>query len=412
MAKLSKSLLSYVKADSQSDKNLALGFKSLMFSHKFSAAGLSEINLTSLSAPSELTSLGFVNPNASDLVSANLYFFKENLRLYSSLNGELLPYLSYDIVSNSVIRLKGAAVSAIDEIIIGYIDAKPTTGIIGVDGRVIVQTGSIAVGNTDVVVGDPFTWNKYPTQQAGDVLFFLDGALQMRNDTNAAGGTGNYYEIAPSSGSLSNTLRLNTAVTGSAKAYVVVSNGMVAERPSTAVLAKVENLAGQMDAVIQDLAVVTGNPTSNYQTAPNSVDLAMFGNIVKSIFAGGIYDAVVGSAAQVAALQATHTSLQAAHDALAAGSKIYVLNGTYTENVVFTKKMTVEGKGHSAYINGTLTFQDGSDYSFVFGCRWGGNITINTGADGIHFVSNWLISTASISDSGSGNNTNFNIVET
>ena len=43
-----------------------------------------------------------------------------------------------------------------------------------------------------------------------------------------------------------------------------------------------------------------------------------------------IYDAIVGSQPQIDAGQATHTTLQAAHDAIPDGSSILILKGTFS----------------------------------------------------------------------------------
>jgi hypothetical protein len=405
MSSIGRGTLSYRKVDNSQDKPLALGQKQLVFAHKFTSAGLTDIDVTALNAPSEMTALGFINPNASALTAASMYQLRDNLQVISSLNGPLMDYVSYDVISNNIIRLKNGAQSSINEIIVCYLKPVNFNGMIGVDATAIVSTGTLAISATDYVVGQSFQVNKYSSSQVGDVLVYVDGILQHRNTGNATaapGADGNYQEVPPSAGNLSNTIRFNNANTGSVKNIIVVSNGMMAERPSAAVLGRFDTLASQVDKVIQDLAVVTGNPTSTYQTAPNNIDLAVFGNLVRSYITGVHYDAVVGTSTQVSAGQATHTSIQAAHDSAASGAKILVLQGTYSENLNITKKIFFEGKGHSSSVTGTLTLGSGSSYSAVNMMRFGGNITINSGSNNI-FLTCWQATGTTVTNNGTAN---------
>lgn len=406
MSSLGKGLLSYKKLDNAQDKPLALGQKQLVFAHKFSAAGLTDIDVTALTAPSEMTAVGFVNPNASALTAASIYQLRDNLQVISSLKGLLMDYVSYDVVSNNIIRLKNGAQSQANEIIVCYLKPVNFSGMIGVDATAIVQTGTLAISATDFVVGQPFQVNKYSSYQIGDVLVYVDGILQHRNTGNATASPsadGNYQEVPPSAGNLSNTIRFNNTNAGSVKNIIVVSNGLMAERPTAAVLARFDTLAGQMNAVINDMVLLTGNPTSNYQTAPSSIDLAVFGNLVRSFITGVHYDAVVGSAAQVSAGQATHTSVQAAHDSAVSGARILVLQGTYTENVSITKKISIEGKGNASSVVGNLTFGTGSSYSMVKWMRFSGNIVLNSGSNNIFLRECWQAINFTVSNNGTAN---------
>jgi hypothetical protein len=406
MSAIGKSDKGYRKIDRVVDKGLALGQKKLVIAHKFSSAGLTDIDLTNLTVPSEMSAIGFTNPSTAQILAANLYNLRDNIRVLSSSNGPLADYLSYDVVSNTLIRLKGGAVSQVGEIIIIYVEQVNMTGLIAVDAQAIVQTGTVSVGTTDIVLSSGyFTYNKYPTQQTGDVLLILDGLVQMRNVGNAVSGQGNYYEVAPGSGNLSNTLRLNNAPVGSAKNYIVISNGLVAERPTAAVLGAVQTLAATVDKVVQDLAVVTGNPTSNYQASPSSVDQAMFGNKVNSYISGIHYDAVVGSAAQLAAGQVTHTSVASAIASQPQG-RILILAGTYAENITLTSannNLMLEGKGRGSFINGTLSLTSSATGLNIKWLRFGGNISIASGCNNTFMRECWQTTGLTITDSGTAN---------
>src|ERR1035437_5544301 len=100
MGAIAKGTIGYKRLDLPNDKSIAIGAKTLKFAHQFSAAGLTDIDLTALSAPSSMTSLGFLNPSASDLTNANLYLLSNNLQLVSTINGVLMGTISYDVVSN------------------------------------------------------------------------------------------------------------------------------------------------------------------------------------------------------------------------------------------------------------------------------------------------------------------------
>lgn len=96
----------------------------------------------------------------------------------------------------------------------------------------------------------------------------------------------------------------------------------------------------------------------------------------------GLYDAIVGSAAQVSSGAATHSSLQAAHDAVVAGSNILVLNNvTLSGNTTLSKRLMVIGKGPGSNLTGNLTITSGALGSNIKDLRIEGNITFNSGAD-------------------------------
>ena len=404
MSAIGKGALSYRKVDTKQDKSSAFGVKKLIFAHQFSGAGITDVDLLALTTPPDLTLLGFTNPNLNEAAEARLFLNRESIRVISSVKGVLMDYISYDVISNTKIRLKNGAESTnSDEILFIHVEPANFSGAMSVDGVAIISTGTIAIGFTDFIVGEPFEVNKYSSTQIGDVLVFRDGVLQTRCVGNLLTGDGNYIEVLPSSGLLSNIIRLKNPVSGADANIVVVSNGLRVERPTAAVLSRFETLAGQLDIVIEDLAAATGNLTTRYQSAPNNVDLKVFGDLVKSILLDGICDAVVGSAAQVSAGLAHFTSIQSAINNAASGDRILVLQGTYTENITVDKKIFLEGKGHQSVVNGTLTMTSNSDYSIIKWLRFGGNITLNVGADGIFLRECWQATGLTITNSGTAN---------
>jgi hypothetical protein len=111
-----------------------------------------------------------------------------------------------------------------------------------------------------------------------------------------------------------------------------------------------------------------------------------------------MYDAVVGSASQVAAGYATHTSLQTAINNVATGSLILLL-GSVTENITLSKNLIIEGKGYSSSITGTFALS--ANYATIRDVRFGGNLNI-TGS-GNFIRDSFIASTASVSDTGTAN---------
>jgi hypothetical protein len=345
----------------------------------------------------------FTNPSLAKLMGAHVYAYPHRVELISSVKGKLMPYLAFDIVSNTVIRLKAGLESEINEVIIGTITPVPIQGVPIADAKQIVQTGTLAVGATDFLVNEYFEVNKYSDQQMGDVVVIRDGLVQMRNIGNTVSGDGNYYEVPPAAGRLSNTIRFNDAPIVAEANIVIISNGLKSERPQEGTLARVESLAAQMDIVVQDLAVATGNPVTRYQGAPNNVDTILFGTKVNAILTDVFSDIIVGPQAYVDGGYATHTTVQGAIDSASSGQKITVLEGTYTETITINKKVMIEGKGHGSFINGTVTFGSGADYSLIKWVKIGGNITLNAGADGIFVRECWTSTGVTVTDSGSGN---------
>lgn len=118
---------------------------------------------------------------------------------------------------------------------------------------------------------------------------------------------------------------------------------------------------------------------------------------------GVVYDAVVGTAAQVLAGDATHSSITAAIAAVSANAFILVLNNTYTENVIVDKALRIMGKGNGAVINGTLTLNSSASQCYVSSLRVTGNITLSSGANNNFIRECWQATGQTISDSGANN---------
>ena len=277
MSIIGKGSLSLKKKDVAEQKSIALGFKKVRFAHK-ATFGDTGINLTSLVTPTEMSTYGFVNPSVGTLSTAQLNFFRNNLKLVSSFRGQLIDQLSY-IVSSST-QINFVDFTAEDgEIFTGTLDEAPATSLSVVDGRTIVASGILLAGQTDFNIGTPITINQNPSQQIGAVMVYVDRGLQFRKVGNTTTGDGDYIEV-PVAGGLGSLIRFNTS--GVDRFITVVSNGVVAERPDGSMMAAIERVQGQVDAMVPTLATVAGVPTTTFQTAPNSVDLKQFGDQVIS----------------------------------------------------------------------------------------------------------------------------------
>jgi hypothetical protein len=116
-----------------------------------------------------------------------------------------------------------------------------------------------------------------------------------------------------------------------------------------------------------------------------------------------MYDIVIGSAAQVTAGQATHSTWATAIAAAVAGNSVFVLTGTWVENVTIDKQLNIVGCGYGSYINGTLTFSSAADHSIVTQLRVNGSVTLNTGADEIVCRNIFLPNGSTFVDNGTAN---------
>lgn len=103
-----------------------------------------------------------------------------------------------------------------------------------------------------------------------------------------------------------------------------------------------------------------------------------------------IYEAVVGNAAQVASGIATYSSIQAAINSVAAGAKITLLQGTFTENITVTKEVCIHGKGRGSVINGTVNFTMAATGSMLKFARIMDDVTIELSAQAINVSDNWI----------------------
>lgn len=113
----------------------------------------------------------------------------------------------------------------------------------------------------------------------------------------------------------------------------------------------------------------------------------------------------VGSALQVSQGLAQYSSIQAAHDALPAqGGKIVVQEAVYTESVIFTKAVVLEGMGRNSQLTGSLTVNTAS-FGVIKDMRLNGNVIINT--NGNFMTEVWITTGNTVTDNGTANDLNY-----
>lgn len=262
------------RQDVQQQKSTGVGYQNLAFAHQ-ATAGQTGIDLTSLVAPA-----GFNNPSPSAMLNANVGFYQNNLILVSSVKGMLIPNLSFTTSGAQRISFVGFTAEQ-DEIFYGAIQANPRTGLMAVDARSIGVTGSLAVGATDFNVGSLFKVNDNSTQQIGQVLVFRNSIQQFRCVGNNILNEGDYVELDLGNG-YGQVIRFKLATAApDDDDIMVVSNGLIAEKPDASQLAEVERVAGQIERLIPYVASAAGvDETDLRQYSPTNLDLKAFGDQV------------------------------------------------------------------------------------------------------------------------------------
>lgn len=248
------------KRDNQGTKGSAksqlslTGTKNLLVFHKASF-GETSIPFGALNMPSEITS--YQNPSPTELLSLNLAFYKENVEVYSATRGKLVPGLTYEVKNTQISFINGFS-SDENEIFFLQIKNSLTGGSSIVDAQAIRATGILPANETVFTVGHTFKVNYKPDEQIGQIAVFINGYLQMRNVNNAPANIsadGNYHELDTGNG-YGIQIEFNES-TGLDRSIIVISLEGLVERPNISMLQHIENLAGQLDALIPVVAALT-----------------------------------------------------------------------------------------------------------------------------------------------------------
>lgn len=274
-----KGSLSIKKQEVAQSRLPAVSFRKVRALHKCTL-GQTIINLTSLTSPSVSEAKNYSAPNPSLLASINAFEMQDNVTVKSSIRGELLQNVSFVVSGASTIELQFEAEE--NEILEITIDNVARTGATLVDARPLVVTGTLAAGETDFNVGEPFKVGEHPLAQHGAVMVMVDNQPMYRNTNNQAPGagvTGDYYEVH-AGGGLGTIIRFNVPDLVNDRTVSVISIGALVERPMSSQMALVEAVQGQIDAMIPTLAALAGVDETDFQAQPNNVDLKAFGDRV------------------------------------------------------------------------------------------------------------------------------------
>lgn len=276
VGKNSKSLTKQAVTES---KLIQQGVSNLRMFHK-ATKGDTSINLGALSLPSELVSFAG-NPSPSVVLSSLTSQQTNNIRVFSSINQELMQNLSW-IISGSSINFQNGYTADENEIFEIRIDNRIVNGNTLVDARQLGATGTLAAGQTIFNVGEAYEVGKNIGAQIGAIMVFKDGMLQHRKVGNVASGEGNYIEVPTAlNGQYGNTIQFDQAEDIDTNIQVV-SVGLLGEKPSVSQIQTIESLAGRIDKLVPTVAQLAGVPETDFQGAPSNVDLKSFGDTVLS----------------------------------------------------------------------------------------------------------------------------------
>lgn len=351
-----KNVLSYKKKNL--DSNIYSGAKTITFAHEFLNAGEDAIPFSTLVTPAEWTESGLVNPSGASLLAAQLQAFKSNVTVTSSARG-LIQKSEY-VVNNSNIYFKNIT-SLANEVFEVEVADVLITGNRVVDMRVIRVEGELPHGTTDFSIGYQLDINKE------EIIVFRDGVQMFRSDDNdSSGATGNYYYLDTDGDGKSNTIRFFESAVG-VEAILIASTGGIVDSPNVSTFQQIETLAGQIDQMVPTLAALAGVPESDFQSAPNYVDLKNYGsrlinteirldNIEDKFYAE--YEDVVGGA------YTADTDITWATEIENGGGSGISFNGT-TLILTETKRINISGSlVFSSSTNAGITsmYKNGVDY--------------------------------------------------
>ena len=269
-----KGTLSYKKKNVAGQKIPHTGVKNIVFAHEFTNVGEDAILFNSLNEPLEWTQSGLSNPSATSLLSAHLEVFKANVEVKSSARGSILK--TEYVVKNNGIYFKNIT-SLANEIFEVKVSDILVAGNTIVDMRKIRVEGELLDTTTDFVIG-------YELDVIDEeIVVFRDGAQMFRSDNNESSGTtGNYYYLDGDGDGKASSIRFFEAASGD-EGILIASTGGIVDSPNISTFQQIETLAGQIDSMIPTLAALAEVDETEFQLAPNNVDLKNFGDKVAEI---------------------------------------------------------------------------------------------------------------------------------
>jgi hypothetical protein len=280
MSSIAKTSISLSKKDLAKSRISPVGYRNVVFYHKATAAQ-STINLMALTLPSaEMPTV--VQATTEELGSARLIVNKKNLKLTSSMKGDLIQGLDYIVADSTTILLIGpyeTIGAEVDEIFVGTIVQAPVSDLVVASSKNVVRSYTLPVGQNLLNLAHEYRVNEYPSENIGIIKIFINGVLAFRNTGNSSTTLDrDYYEIdsGTSSGS---TVYINVAPVGIAN-EIIVDYGVQAITDFNAIGA-IESLSGSVKKIADDLAVIAGTTPGDYLNAnPSDVERRGFGDQV------------------------------------------------------------------------------------------------------------------------------------
>lgn len=283
MSSIAKTNISLSKKDLTKSRIPPVASRNVVFYHK-ATSGQLIINLLSLTMPSSEMPTA-TQATAAEISGAQLTINKKNLDLVSSSKGKLIQNLDYIVIDSSTISLIGpyeGVGAEVDEIFVGTINSAPISDLVVASARTVTKSYTLAVNNAVLNLGQEFQVNAFPSENIGIIKVFVNGILAYRNTGNSSTNRDkDYYEL--DSGNGFGTMVVFNVPPVSVAHDIVVDFGVQAITDNNAIGA-IENLAGSIKKIADDLAVVAGTTASDYYNAsPSEVERRAFGDKVFEI---------------------------------------------------------------------------------------------------------------------------------
>jgi hypothetical protein len=274
MSSIAKANISLSKKDLTKSRIPPVASRNVIFYHKATLGDLS-INLLALSMPSAEMPTATQATN-SEISGAQLIINKKNLDLTSSSKGKLIQDLDYIVIDSYTISLTGPYIgigAEVDEIFVGIINSAPVSDLVVASAKSVDKTYELAIGSTILNLGREYKVGENPSEDVGSIKVFVNGILALR---------GIDYNEVDSGNGYGTTIQFAVAPVGTSH-QVAVDFGVMSITDNNAIGA-IENLAGSIKKIADDLAVVAGTAANDYYSAsPSEVERRTFGDTVLSL---------------------------------------------------------------------------------------------------------------------------------
>jgi hypothetical protein len=266
-----KNQLSYKKKNVAEQNQPNVGVKNITFAHQ-ATAGEEAIVYNALTTPASWLQSGHTQPSSQTLLSSNLQLFRDNCKVTSSVRG-VIQKNEY-VVRNSGIFFK-TITSNLNEIFEVEFSDILVHGNLITDIKAIRSEGNLLPSTTDYNIG--VTVNVLNEE----VIVFRNGQQLFRNDANNNDNSGNYRYLDTDNDGYASVIRFNDPAGLNPEAILVVSaGGGYVDTPNLSTFQEINKLAAQIDAIVPTVAQLAGVPETDFQTAPNNVDMKAFGDLV------------------------------------------------------------------------------------------------------------------------------------